>query len=284
MDHRPPLGGAKTVTPSPCLMMRMLEIDQAVFASADRGAIRGYQLVARSAGIDPTCSQTLCRWSPTQLPLGIDQWALSYFGVAEDRVAISRTLWGGPEYSGRGSAEVVTVILLLRDDQFAAYAHDPLAVASTALALGWLRLPLDVSSGSLPRALLPLRPLLTPPLTSDMDVGAVAATADAALELIVQHRRVAVIGAVDPRGVIERLLTKLPQAARRQFSFTTGLAPTISRPFQVHFLRSADPTTLHNLNAQGVVCLKAGGATAPRSADTSVTMLANRAAPPLLSP
>jgi len=234
-------------------MMRMLEIDQAVFASADRGAIRGYQLVARSAGIDPTCSQTLCRWSPTQLPLGIDQWALSYFGVAEDRVAISRTLWGGPEYSGRGSAEVVTVILLLRDDQFAAYAHDPLAVASTALALGWLRLPLDMTSSHLPYASLPSAPLLIP----DEDAGEIGQNVDAVVELILQQRRVAVVGPVDPWKVIQRVLTKVPQAARRRFSFTTGLLPALSRPFQLHFLASADTATRNSLRSQDVVCLSA---------------------------
>ena len=237
--------------------MRTMEIDQAIFASSDRGLVRGYQLISKSAGVDAACSQTLCRWSPTQLPLEPDQWALNFFRVSETAVAISRSLWGGPEYSGRGSAEVVTVILILRDEQFAAYGHDPLAVASTALAMGLLKLPLDMRPMQLPLASLPSCPLIDPRLTTNEGTGESGSTVDAIVELILQQRRIAVIGQVDPWSVIERVLTKLPQQARRRFSFTTGLSPALSRPFQSHFLASADAATRHSLRSQDVVCLAA---------------------------
>ncbi len=237
--------------------MRTMEIDQAIFASSDRGPVHGYQLICKSAGIDAACSQTLCRWSPTQLPLEPDQWTLNFFRVSETAVAVSRSLWGGPEYSGRGSAEVVTLILILRDEQFAAYGHDPLAVASTALAIGRLKLPLDMAPKQLPRTSLPSGPLIAPLLPIDEDAGEVDQSVDALVELILLQRRVAVIGQADPWRVIERVLPKLPQQARRRFSFTTGLIPALSRPFQVHFLASADAATRRSLHAQDMVCLHA---------------------------
>jgi len=237
-------------------MMRALEIDQAIFASTDRGLVRGYQLVARSAGVDAACGQTLCRWSPTQLPLEIDQWALSFFRVSETAVAVARSLWGGPEYSGRGGAEVVTVSLILRDEQFAAYGCDPLAVAATALTIGLLRLPLDMTPAQLPHASLPSAPLVAPRLTPDEDAGENGQSVDAVVKLILQQRRVAVVGPVDPWKVIKRVLPKLPQAARRRFSFTTGLSPAHSRPFQLHFLASADTATDRSLRSQGVAVVR----------------------------
>lgn len=237
--------------------MRMLEVEQAIFASADRGSMRGYQLIAKSAGIDAACSQTLCRWSPTQLALEMDQWALSCFRISETMVAISRSLWGGSEYSGRGSAEVVTVMLILRDEQFSAYADHPLSVASTALAMGLLKLPFDVTSPLLERASLPPYPLVNRPPIAGEEPTPPVATIATLVELLTQQRRLAVIGATNPWGILARMLAQLPRPVRRQLSFTTGLTPTISRPFQVHFLATADAAMLHNIRSQNMVCLTA---------------------------
>ena len=114
-------------------------VDQAVFASSDRGRIKGYQLVSASSGVDRACSQELCRWAPTQFPTDDpDTWTINFFPVSRDLFAVTRTVLGGPEYSGRGGMQVVTLILLLRDDQFAAYGCNPIAVAKNSVDAGVL--------------------------------------------------------------------------------------------------------------------------------------------------
>ncbi|MCA9160399.1 MAG: hypothetical protein KDA72_18840, partial [Planctomycetales bacterium] len=124
-----------------------MKIQQAIFTSSDRGQIRGYQLVAVSEGIDRSLSRELHVWSPSHL--GEDdpaKWTINYFPVSLDHVAVTRTVLGGPEYSSRGGAQVVTLIAVLHNQQFSAYDNNAMLVARTALALGWLRIPCDMPS------------------------------------------------------------------------------------------------------------------------------------------
>ncbi|MGI9518356.1 MAG: hypothetical protein ACR2NP_14975, partial [Pirellulaceae bacterium] len=81
--------------------MGQIEVEQAVFASHNNSRIRGYQLIARSPGIDEAVAQQLVRWSPSHdgLPAVLGPaTGLSYFPVDRARVAIGRTTEGGPEY------------------------------------------------------------------------------------------------------------------------------------------------------------------------------------------
>ena len=143
--------------------MELMKVEQAVFGSSDRGRMQGYQLVSRSAGVDKAASQELSRWAPTQVPSpNPDHWSINFFPVGDDRVAVTRTVLGGPEYSARGGTQVVTLILLLNSEQFAAYSHNPVSVARTAMAMGYLRLPLDMNSEWIPEAELPCEPLVDP--------------------------------------------------------------------------------------------------------------------------
>lgn len=232
-----------------------MNVEQAIFASSDRGTMKGYQLIAKSDGIDRLISQELCRWMPSRAPSDDpNDWCINYFPVADDCYAITRSVLGGPEYSGRGANELVTLILLLSDEQFAAYDYDPISVVKTAMAMGLLRLPLEMPFDQLPFACLPDRPLITPTPAADgasceRDEVVVAELAS----LITQSRRVAVVGRIDPISTISRLMPKLSRYARREFSFTTGLLPAVRRPFQAHFLASVDKTKRRNLETQQIV-------------------------------
>lgn len=238
--------------------MKTVDVEQAIFASADHGAIRGYQLVARSRGIDRRGAQVLCRWSPTQLPGELPGGAaLSCFPVSDETVAVARTFEGGPEYSGRGTAEVITRILLLRHDLFQAYAYNAVAVAQTALAMGLLKMPLEERRQSeLPLAALPSCPLVDSPAGCGSEPPApLAGLLDELRRRILAAQRVAVIGWGDPLETLRWLVPQLPEPIRRRFSFTTGLWPASQRPFQVHFFAVAGPPLQLRLRAQGVISL-----------------------------
>jgi hypothetical protein len=232
-----------------------IAIEQAVFASSDRGTVKGYQLVSRSAGVDRALAQELSRWAPTQVTTDDpDDWTINYFPLNNDSVAVTRTVLGGPEYSSRGGTQVVTLILLLRDDQFVSYSCNPMAVARTAMMMGHLRLPLNMACPQLPQATLPNRPIVEPPLSANSDSGdGGSRLLDEVTGLIKDARRVAVIGLSNPIDAVERLIPRLPVEARRSFSFTTGLSPTVRRPFQAHFLTSPSMIRQRTLDAQNII-------------------------------
>ena len=118
-------------------------VEQAVFTSASTRKMRGYQIVATSPGLRPELSQQLARWCPTHAALLDTRPAaisLNGFPLGAAHYAVSRSVYGGPEYSERGSLQIVTLVLVLTMDQFASYNFNPIAFARTSLALGYLRL------------------------------------------------------------------------------------------------------------------------------------------------
>lgn len=236
-----------------------MQVQQAVFASSSRGRAGGYQVIAKSSGVDRRDCQEICRWTPTRAPSSdTDKWTVNYFPVSDDSFAVTRTVLGGPEYSCRGGTQVVTLILLLKDEQFSSYSCNSIAVARTALMLGYLRLPLQMACEKLPIARLPDRPIIeaSPPLEL-APYDAYDDLLNEIIDLVQQSRRVAIVGFPDPMDAVEKLLPKLSVETRRDFSFTTGLAPSIGRPFQAHFLAEVDAAQRRTLDSQDIVCVQA---------------------------
>jgi len=253
-----------------------MKIQQAIFTSSDRGQIRGYQLVAVSEGIDRSLSRELHVWSPSHL--GEDdpaKWTINYFPVSLDHVAVTRTVLGGPEYSSRGGAQVVTLIAVLHNQQFSAYDNNAMLVARTALALGWLRIPCDMPSRLEPME-LPDVPLpvsrgsysfspsqIADPRDRCPTISATSRTTpndqldvhvlNSLTERLKNRQRIGIVGARNPLRMVETFIERLPIANRRMFSFTTGLHPTYNRPFQAHFIASASPALVQTLKSEGIM-------------------------------
>lgn len=225
-----------------------MKIQQAIFTSSDRGQIKGYQLVAMSEDIDRNIVRELQRWSPSHMDEDAPaKWTINYFPVSKDRVAVTRTILGGPEYSSRGGLQVVTTIAVLENEQFAAYDNNAMLVARTALALGWLRLPSDIPS-RLEAIELPDRPLATSNDTCQLEVSLLRSLT----ELLENKKRIAIVGAQCPLIMAESLIQNLSAQGRRMFSFTTGLLPTLCRPFQAHFLARTTPLINQSLKSESI--------------------------------
>lgn len=240
--------------------MHTMQVEQAVFASSDRGRMKGYQLVSKSPGVDREVSQELCRWAPTQMMSNDpDEWTINYFPVTPEFVAVTRTVLGGPEYSRRGASQVVTLILLLRDTQFEFYDYNPVAVSKTAMAMGYLRLPLNMEQEQIPQATLPIRPIIEPhaSIQHETSEGDSYSVLDEVRELLVDSRRVAVVGCPKPYEAVHRLIQSIPLNCRKEISFTTGLSPSVRRPFQAQFLTSADNSLQKTLESQSIAVLDA---------------------------
>ena len=236
---------------------RLMQVEQAIFTSARTAKMHGYHLVARSAGIDERLAGVLSQWGPSHASLlssDLDAASLSFFPADTERFVLARTVYGGPEYSGRGGLEIVTRMFLLDREQFRGFDDNPVLLAHCALTLGFLRLPTDVSD-ELPRIDLPDTSLLG--LLARRPQGSVPEPLlSELLDVLESGRRAAVVGTNEPLSVLEQLTSAVPRRWRLDVSFTTGLRPSIHRPFRLHFFPEMDESLGRQLASQGICCIR----------------------------
>jgi hypothetical protein len=231
-----------------------MRAEQAIYTSARTKRTRGYHLVSQSPGIDEELARSLTRWCPSHGGLASSQTdaaSINFQPLNDGWVALSRTIYGGPEYSSRGGLQVVTRVMLLRYEQLAGYDSDPVMLAIVALSLGHLRLEASVPE-ELPLIELPDRPLRVP--YPDCD-GPTTAAVHHLWNCVTSGKRVAVLGMPNPMAAVAELFTRIPERKRLDISFTTGLKPSMYRPFQLHFLPEADFALQQLLVSQGVSLL-----------------------------
>lgn len=198
-------------------------------------------------------ARELERWGPTEgalLSRDDDASCFSFFSVADGWYAVGRTIYGVPEYSGRGSLQVTTFFLVVRHDQFAAYQSHALALAYTALALGHLRLT-DLTADSLPLIDLPSFPFsAAQPIRSGKSAVEISPEEISPVEISpeeLSQDRLAIMGARDPEATAYQLISSMPHDQRSRLSFCSGLRPSPLRPFQLHVYCNSNPALLRQL-------------------------------------
>jgi hypothetical protein len=235
-----------------------MQVEQAVFTSARTRRMRGYHLVARSGGIADPLAAELSRWCPTHASLldtEVTATSVNYFSPAKNWVAVTRSIYGGPEYSERGGLQIVTRILMLRRDQMAGYENNPLALCRAAFALGHLRLTNDLPD-HLPTVEIPEETWIgSAPYKANQTAS--PSLLDDAQRLLDDQQRVALIGLADPLAAVERLIRRTPIEQRLDLSFTSGLKPSVDRRFRLHLLKSADTASRRRLASLGIQCVSA---------------------------
>lgn len=234
-----------------------MQIPIMIYGSTNRGTQRGYQLLGQSRSISDRLAGEFARWAPSHGSLQsneLEASSVNFFPIQEDQFIITRTVHGGAEYSGRGGFQVVTIALVLDQEQLAAYGNHPLDVVHTALALGNLILPRSMRKVLHP-VVMPRRPFgrksPTPCSTDTLRV------VDEALHLIGAGQRVVVIGAADPLAVVDRMFCS-GDVDPAKLSFSTGLKPLSSRDFALQFLSAADHVGLQQLDQRTYTCLQVG--------------------------
>lgn len=228
-----------------------MKVEQAVFTSVRTKKAQGYHLVAVSEGIDETLARLLSVWGPSHASLLSDETdaeSLNFHRVAHDWYAISRTVHGGPEYSGRGGLEIFTNFLLVQAHQLDGYQSDPLCFARTAQALGYLRFQPVQGNDTLPTVDLPdhpIRKVISPPEETPVPLQDI-------LTVLRRQQRVAVLGLDDPLPTLSLIIQQTAVQDRLGVSFCTGLRPSVDRDFRVHFARTSDATLHSQLASQGI--------------------------------
>ncbi len=227
-----------------------MQVQQAIFTSLRSRKSQGYHLVAQSSGLEDQLARRLCTWGPSHASLLSDHpdaESLNFHPLTDDWFVVSRTVYGGPEYSGRGGLQVFTQFLLLKREQMALYENHPLLVVQTAQLLGNLRLVTHISHHLDPIE-LPERPLK----------GCAAQSADRVflreevLRSLRYPNRVAVLGLTNPLPVLTQIVRDVPREQRLKLSFTTGLKPSIHRDFRLHFVKAVDAPLHAHFSQQGI--------------------------------
>lgn len=223
-------------------------VEQAVFSSARSSQCQGYHLVARSVGIDEATAAVLTRWSPSVGGLieGVDE-SLNWFPVNDQRVALSRSVFGGPEYSRRGGLQVVTNMIVCDRDSLAGYSQNPLALATVAMRNGGLLLQTGLKR-RLETLELPDRTVLG---SQQLNIDALASVNEVA-QAVRFSGQVAVTGVRSPMRFLSDLSLELPEQDARRFSFTTGLAPAGQRPFSLYVYGHCSRATLDQLRSRKI--------------------------------
>lgn len=234
-----------------------MQVEQAIFTSVRNGRVQGYQLAARSEGVDDRLAQALIRWGPSHAALCETEptaESVNFHLVCNGQFALSRTVYGGAEYSDRGGFQLFTQFALFDGEQLANYDFNPVALFRHARTEGgWQWSP--GFSPHLPALTLPDPTAATfwESPTRRNDDG----FARELLDRISRRERLAVTSCHHPLPMLQRIFQNVREQQRLEISFTTGLKPTANRPFLLHFLPGEFPELRRSASALGLTCLSA---------------------------
>lgn len=221
-------------------------VGQAIYSSTDDDVCRGYRVVSKSPSLSEEVAHSLIHWNPSHGGLNgleVNAESLNFFQPAPDWFAISRTIYGDPEFSQRGGLCIVTVNLLLRRQQLAEFDYDILSCLRATQSSGLLTLPLKI-----PRV---LPDVTIPKLFHRRSPGPVRYDASELIELLLSDHRLAILNVGNPMGLLDSIFAEFPPIERLKMSFATGLNPSSKRDFKIHFFPESNPKLKSELSQLG---------------------------------
>lgn len=244
-----------------------MPIEQAIFTSARTDRAAGYQLLSRSEELAETDARELSVWGPSHGALFEQSGggsSTNFFRLASGAYCVSRTTMAGAEYSGRGGETVYTQFLVVPPDVMARFANNPFAILRAAAASGALCV-----YDTVPEVLEPLQLCGRAPV---VDLGLLAQLArdpgPAAVATLVQTAlasdHLAIFSEISREQLIAGLLNLLPLECRTEFSFSTGLKFSPSRPVRISSLPDEE-SAWRALARRGITLLRLDNA--PLAAD-----------------
>ena len=209
-------------------------VEQAIFTSVRSGRNEGYQIASASPGITMADKRELSQWGPGHDALYDTRptaESVNCHRMANGLFCLSRTMYAGREYSGRGGYRVYTHFFLVPENLLQRFHYHPFRVMEALVVAG--------RAG----VLAPIPDQLAPAIV----VGRACAVKTAEVERLCQTLgpeklasllyaalKTEVLGVSAPvplRRVFGVLLDLLPPSHRKPFSFTTGLRVSPRRPY-----------------------------------------------------
>ncbi|REK10926.1 MAG: hypothetical protein DWQ37_15955 [Planctomycetota bacterium] len=243
-------------------------IEQAIFTSAATDRAQGYQLLARSPGLAESDARELAVWGPSHgslLEQGGDAASTNYFRLGSGAHCVSRTSVAGKEYSGRGGMQVYTQFLVVPPGAMQRFANDPFAILRAAAASGSLRVEESVAETLEPIRLCGRAPVVDLALVARLARDPGPAALATLLQTALASDRLAVRSTVPCDQLVAGLLSLLPVECRGEFSFSTGLHFSPSRPVRILAL-PPEENSWRAMGRQGITVLQLDESTAAGSA------------------
>ncbi|HET6880984.1 MAG TPA: hypothetical protein VFI31_12560 [Pirellulales bacterium] len=211
-------------------------IEQAIFTSAQTARSDGYQVVARSPGIDALDLREIAVYGPSHDALweqGDDALSINFFPLPSGSYCVARSTAPGQEYSARRGPRVYTQCLVVTAETLAAFGNNALALLAAAFAQGHLRVyeqaPLELEPFRLLGRAVAVDEALLTRLLTEPGITWLQTLVEAAVTV----PNVALLGANHSQRLLAGLIHCLPLECRLQFSFSTGLKYSPRRPFRI---------------------------------------------------
>jgi hypothetical protein len=238
-----------------------VRIEQAIFTSAQTDRAAGYQLVSRSPGISEADARELAVWGPSHdslLETKGEPSSTNFHRLSSGAFAVSRTTSAGAEYSGRGGARVYTQFLIVPPDALAKFANNPFAVLRAATASGALCVLNEIPDQLEPINLNGRSPAVDGALLAQLACRPGPAPVATLVQTALSSDQLGVATATAAELLIAGFVNLLPIECRPEFSFSTGLKFSPSRPFRL-FALPADPAAWRAIGRHGVTLLNLDG-------------------------
>ena len=229
-----------------------MRIEQAIFTSVRTDRLDGYQLAARSRGIDDDVARELTAWGPAHGSLLNDETdasSINYHTLSSGECCLSHTRLAGAEYSAREGARVYTQFFLLPREGFLRFGGNAFGLWRALIAAARVRVcdpvPQHLSS----------YPLVGSTSESDAPfLEQILAAIDAELlaeltEALQTRPAVSVASRLPYPRLFEAVLHLLPLPKRVEISFSTGLKFSSRRPFRL-YVAPSDPAAQRQLSRQ----------------------------------
>ncbi len=236
-------------------------IEQAIFTSARTERAAGYQLASRSRGVTDADARELAVWGPAHdslLEAKGEQSSTNFHRLTSGAFAISRTTTAGAEYSGRGGGRVYTQFLVVPAEHLARFANNPFAVLRAATASGALGVLDEIPTVLEPLRLVGRAPAVDRELLTQLSCRPGPAAVAMFVQAALSSDQLGIAARMPADTLLAGLINLLPVECRVEFSFSTGLKFSPSRPFRVSVLPD-DSASWRAIGRHGVTLLDLDG-------------------------
>lgn len=210
-------------------------VEQAIFTSAQTDRTDGYQLVARSSGINDDDARELSAWGPSHDSLHdstVVATSVNVYPLPSGATCVSRSSNAGCEYSGRSGFRVYTQCFVIPDEVMRRFAYQPFAILNAAAIDGRVEVHRSVPKSVVGFRLLgrasPVDRRAVEYVVATIGADRLAALADLSLD----GQSLGIIRRISAEKLFSAINSCLPLDQRQSISFTTGLRFSTQRPFR----------------------------------------------------
>ena len=221
---------------------------QAIVCSPGSRALKDNELISSSDGVDDGLARALCQWSPGRSGFALGQkQSLNFFQPDENTYAISRSAGGlgNDQVEGR---RVISKIVLFSADQLNGYGNN-VAILFHVLHSAGLMMLSTSSPSKLPMLEIPDRGFEA---LAEFSRSEFSGETERLVHAVAMHRRVVVLGLKNPLSFMCGFLSRVPEPAKLEFSFATGLKVDDDRQFTLQFFPESEPDLIKELAARQI--------------------------------